>query len=55
MISTQVVFEDEAIHINDKRIDLYGGAEGCVCYSVDNIGFHTLEDAVRYCLHGEQK
>ena len=55
MISTEVVFEDEAIHINDKRIDLSGGAEGCVCYSVGNIGFHTLEDAVRYCLHGEQK
>ena len=50
MIEVKVVFDGESIRINNKRVDLYGGSEGCVCYSVGSIGFHTLEQAIKYCM-----
>jgi len=55
MIKAEVVFDDDTILVNGKIIYITGGLEQSVCLTVDNTGFYSLEDAVKYCLEKEDE
>ena len=38
------------LEINNHKVYIVGGYEGCICVSVDDCGFYSIEEAVNWCL-----
>lgn len=51
MIKAEVVFEDDAVIVNDKQVTIsVDVTEGLACSLVDDREFKYLEQAIAYCL-----
>ena len=46
----EVSFYSNTIQVNNHTIYIVGGYEGSICVSVEDCGFYSIEEAVKWCL-----
>lgn len=49
-MNIEVGFSGNTINVNNYTIYIVGGYGGSICVSVNNRGFYSIEEAVKWCL-----
>ena len=49
-MNIEISFSGNTIDVNNHAIYIVGGYEGSICVSVEDCGFYSIEEAVKWCL-----